>query len=240
MGVLKEKILKWINDLNPITERGIDNPYEYYPNSVMQDRNKSIIDHNGSYDMLEFSSHEDKVIFSVINSANLNYPSKYRAIGLANESYPIMYKPRHVLFELVVIAFKDSEAPFDQIAVSFAYIQKGAHFRQEAIKYFESAIDRIKLNELNKFSSLSVLNMISSMAKVYEQEHEYKKAIKWLDFLIQKGIGGTGYFIDKKAELKVKDENWKPLRRRAISEDQIRFEERTHDAAIKYIHLLVK
>ena len=101
----------------------------------------------------------------------------------------------YILFDVIVIVFGDSKNPFDQIAVSFAYIQKGAYYRKNAIEYFETAIDQVPLSELNRFASVSELSMFTKIAEVYEKEHEYEKAIYWLKVLIKRRIGNTLYFM---------------------------------------------
>lgn len=151
--------------------KGVENPYDYYPEDYVQDKNKSLLTDDGKYDMIRFSVHEDWTIRNVIAQANKKYSIKYRGIGLANESYPVVYKPRYILFDVIVIVFGDSKNPFDQIAVSFAYIQKGAYYRKNAIEYFETAIDQVPLSELNRFASVSELSKSVLFSGFFSKEH---------------------------------------------------------------------
>lgn len=220
--------------------KGIENPYENYPVYIEQTSEESLLTEDGRYDLTRFSPHEDKTIRQVINAANRNYTSVYRAMGLANESYPIIYKPRYVLFDVIVIAYGQSESPLDQMAVSFAYIQKGARYRPDAIRYFEMAIEKVPLYELNRFASVSVLSMLSQIAETYEREHDYKSAIKWYKVLIKKRAGNTDYFKNKVSQLEEKDKNWKPLRRRKPSDSDLEFDEQVYRAALGYANYLEK
>lgn len=215
-----------------------DRAFEYYPEHIEQYSDKSIVASDGRYDLSKFSHHEDKVIKAVIDNTNGKYPSRYRAIGLANESYPIVYKPRYVLFDIVILCYEDSCIPLDKIAVSFSYIQKSASFRPLAIEYFEKAVDRASLREMDRFSSICRLSMLSKVAETYEKEHDYKKAIKWYEYMIDNNIGGVPYYREKVAALYEKDKNWKPLRRRKQSEADLQFDRDVRTAAIAYSRLL--
>lgn len=116
-------MFKWLSNLFFQKPKGIDNPFEFYPEAYEQDSNQSIVK-DGRYDMTRFSEGEDRTIKQIIDQANRKYTKTYRAIGLANESYPVVYKPRYILFDVICIVFGDSDSPFDQLAVSFANIQK--------------------------------------------------------------------------------------------------------------------
>lgn len=220
--------------------RGIDNPYDYYPECYAQDRDKSILTSDQRYDMTRFSTHEDKVIRDVIAQANKKYPSKYRGIGLANESHVVIYKPRYILFDVVVIAFGDSENPLDQIAVSFANIQRGAYYRKDAIRYFEAAIDRVPLSELDRFSSLSVLSMLVKISEAYEREKEFDKAIYWLKILIERKVGNTLHFQEKIDKMESYINSGKPIRKRKIQRKQSEFDRQSYEAALRYAALVQK
>lgn len=220
--------------------KGIDNPYDFYPEYYNQETSESILTPDGRYDTTRFSAHEDKTIRNVIAQANRGYASKYRGIGLANESYPITYKPRYILFDVIIIAFGDSENPLDQIAVSFAYIQKGALYRKDAIRYFETAIDRVRLYELDGFASVSVLSILTKISETYEREHEYEKAIHWLNVLVERKSGNTPYFQEKIEKLRERAEKGKPLRKRKVPREQLEFDKQTYEAALQYAVLVQK
>lgn len=227
-----------IKSVVKVQPKGINNPYDYYPEEYGQDSTKSIVADDGRYDLTRISAHEDSVIRKAIYYANKNYPPKYRGIGLANESYVITYKPRYILFELVIMAFENSNKPLDHMAVSFAYIQKGSVYREDAIRYFETAINKVSIYELNKFASVSALSFLPKVAEAYKMEHEYDKAIWCLKKVIKYGGGNNKYFKEKIKVLKSLESNEKPIRRRKMSNKQAIFEQQTHEAAARYIDLL--
>ena len=222
--------------LNPFGKpKGIDNPFDYYPDSYSQDSSQSILTQNNRYDLTRFSAHEESIIKQAVNNAKRKYPERYRSIGLANESYVIVYKPRYVLFEMIVIKYRESTNPIDLAAVSFAYESKGAFFRKYAIQYYEAAKDRISYKELNKFASVSAFSYLSKIEEAYEKEHEYEKAIECLKILIKSKQGNSEYFRDKIKSLQEKQTENKPKRKNKMSDSQALFEEQVHIAAEKYI-----
>lgn len=222
--------------LNPFgKQKGIDNPFDYYPDSYSQDSAKSIIAPNNRYDLTKFSAHEESIIEQAINNVKRKYPERYHSIGLANESYVIVYKPRYVLFEIIVTKYRESKNPIDLVAVSFAYESKGAFYRKDAIRYYEAAKDRILYKELNKFASVSAFSYLSKIAGAYEKEHEYEKAIECLKVLIKSKQGNSAYFKDKIKSLQEKQTENKQKRKSIMSDSQALFEEQVHIAAEKYI-----
>lgn len=215
--------------------KGIENPYDYYPDRYLQDSEKSILTPNNHYDLTRFSAHEESVIKQAVNNVKRKYPEKYSAIGLANESYVIVYKPRYILFEMIVIKYKESKNPLDLVAVSFAYESKGAFYRKDAIKYYETVKDRISYKELDKFASVSAFSYLIKIAEAYEKEHEYDKAIECLKILIKLKTGNIKYFRDKINALQEKRAENKPKRKSRMPDSHALFEEQVHVAAEKYI-----
>lgn len=212
-----------------------DNQCKYHPNSYARDTDKSIVTPDGRYDFTRFSAYEESVIKQVLINSRKKYPPIYQAIGLANESEVIVYKPRYVLFEIITIKYQDSVNPLDMATVSFAYQSKGAHYRKEALRYYEAAKDNLNLSELNEFSCISVLSFMSKIADVYEREHEYQKAIECFQIIVRTNEGNTEYFRQRIEDLRIKKIT--PVRRRKISQRQTELEEQVHLSAIKYMSL---
>lgn len=214
----------------------VSSRYEYSPESYNQDSTQNIV-LNGKYDLTHFSEHEDAVIKQVVNNSKAKYPSNLLSMGIANESYSIVYKPRYILFEMIIIAFGNSPHPLDQTAVGFAYIQKGASYRQDAIRYLESSLPHVAVKELNRFASLSAGSLFLAIAEAHEKEHNYEKAIEWYTQAQKASWVSKAYLAQKIEELHIKNQNWKPLRRKKVTEEQIEFEKNTHEAALRYLSL---
>ena len=213
--------------------KGIKNPFLYYPECYTQDRNESVVAENGKYDLTRFSAHEVKTIREVLSVSQSKYPERYRALGLANESYVIVYKPRYILFEILVSLYKNSENPLDMIAVSFAYSQKGAMFRKEAIEFFEKSNKFVGFKTLDKFSSLSSASFYLKVAELYEQENENELAIYWLKKSLLRGGLNAEYLKSKIESIENKPPRMK--RKRSPSESSIEFEKKVHLAASYFI-----
>lgn len=142
-----------------------------------QDSDKSIVDDKGTYDLTRFSKHESDTIFYVLNTVSRKYPQEYQSLGLVNEISAIKYKARYVLFEIVILKYGQSDNPMDKFAVAVAYQSKGAHYRDMAIRYFEESIDSLYPAFLQQFVYLMPLGVFNSFSKLYEQAHDYDKAI---------------------------------------------------------------
>jgi hypothetical protein len=67
---------------------------------------------------------------------------------------------------------------FDLFAVSIAYESKGAFFRKEAIDYFEKSEQYISPRFMREFLSYMPLHVYTMFSKLYEQEHNYQRAIE--------------------------------------------------------------
>lgn len=116
--------------------------------------------------------------------------------------------------------------------------KKGALYRQDAIDYFEAAIDRISLNDLDRFASLSCLTFLIKISETYEREHNYEKAIYWLKVLNKRERGKNQYVKNKISQLEERQNDLKPIRKRKPSEKQIEFERQIYEAALQYADLV--
>lgn len=223
-------------DLRLTPPKGDKNPFLYYPEYFEQDSSQSIIDGSGKYDLTRFSMHESEIVRQVLFTAKNKYPKELRALGLVNESYPIKYKPRYVLFEIAVVSYCKSSRPEDHIAVGFAYLQKGAQFREKAISHYERSIDFVSFQTLDMFASLSALGTYLNLSGLYEKEKRYIDAGKWIKKAIARGGGNTEYFVQKLETIKAKENTPQKKRRKAkVSEDSMDFERKTYSAAIYFM-----
>ena len=201
--------------------------------SWIQDSDLSIITEDGRYDLTRFSAHEADTIRHVFDVVKEKYPQEYQSIGLASESYPIKYKPRYVLFESIILLYADSDNPVDNFAVSLAYESKGAYFRKQAIEYFEKSEPYINTDFMRDFVSYMPLHVYTMFAKLYEQEHEYEKAIYYTEKARNWSSLGNDYFDRHIDELLEKQRTVAPPRKMNMSERQRKFEENV-TAAAKY------
>ena len=208
----------------------------YYPeHDIQQNVNQSIISEKHHYDMTRFSSHETGVIVAVLNAAKAKYPRRYLSMGLANESYPIVYKPRYVLHEMIIQLYASSRRPVDRLSVALAYATKGAHFRPLAIQYFETSIPYIRPSFMSQFWMYSPLCVYSTFSKLYESEHDYAKAIHYLELAWHYGEADNSYFPKHIDELRVKLEHPPKRRPRKPTEEQLQFEKEVTQAARYFI-----
>lgn len=220
--------------------KGVNNPFEYYPDSYPQDSNKSIITADGRYDLKHFSAHEVSIIQTVLSTVNKKYPSKLKSIGLANESYVITYKPRYVLFEIIVIKYQNSDSPLDQFSVAYAYAMKGAQFRKRALNFFEKSIKNIHFSTLDKFASVNSAFVYMKFSELYEQEWEFDKAVFWLKQAIKREGLNNQYLRDRinkieERKAKVIEKNLKKRAQRKPSSKDTEFEIDVHNAALRFI-----
>jgi len=211
---------------------------KYSPEVYNQDPNKSIIGETGKYDMSRLSGHEDFIIKSAINITNKKYPSKYRLLGLFNEAYVITYKPRYILMRIVEILGKSSQKPIDKLACALAMGDQGASRRECAISLFENSYYQIPKLELVQFDTIFPLFLLTKFSELYEKEHEYIKSAALLKELLKYGIGNKEYFIAKIDELNKKQRNWKPVRKRKASAEQVQFDQSVEAVALEYKDLL--
>ena len=164
-------------DLRFAPPKGVDNPFRYYPEYYVQDKNQSIITERGRYDLTRFSAHESKIVRDVVLTSIQKYPSALQSLGLVNESYVITYKPRYVLFEIAEILFENSLRPEDRVAAAFAYAQRGAIYREKSIFLFENSIDYVSFRTLDQFASLNSAVLYLTIAELYEKEKRYEDAV---------------------------------------------------------------
>lgn len=198
--------------------------------SWQQDSDLSITK-DGRYDLTRFSEHESNTIHHVFDVVKEKYPREYQSIGLANESYPIKYKPRYILFESVILLYADSDNPVDNFAVALAYESKGAYFRKQAIEYYEKSEPYISTEFMRDFVSYMPLHVYTMFAKLYEQEHEYEKAICYTEKARNWSSPGNDYFDRYIDELLEKQRIAAPPRKMNMSERQRKFEENVTAAA---------
>lgn len=204
--------------------------------TIVQDSDQSITV-NGTYDLTRFSTHEVDTIIHVLNHVKTAYPPQYQSIGLANESSAIKYKARYVLFQIIILKYWNSKEPIDRFAVAVAYQSKGALFRKYAISYYESSLPYIKEKLLQDFLNLSPLSTYNAVSRLYEQEHEYEKAIYYLRLAkpYSEKIGPAPYYDEHQRELEGKIQN-PPIRRpRKATAERIKSELELVDAAKYFI-----
>lgn len=205
--------------------------------SWVQDSNQSITTEDGLYDLNKFSKHEVDTIKYVLNEVEQKYPFKYRSLGFANESYSIKYKARYVLFDMIIVLYGQSAEPLDKFAVSLAYASKGWYFRKQAIDYFEQSIDRIGFDVLKDFMSYMPLHVCSMFSELYEQEHDYQKAIFYTEKAKIYGDANNPYFDNRIKTLMEKQAQNPTKRNRKISESKQKFESDVRNATNHFIQL---
>lgn len=201
-----------------------------------QDSEKSITTNDGKYDMKRFSKHESDTIRYIMKIVNDKYPIEYQSIGLANESYIIKYKPRYILHEMIILLYEDSESVIDKFSVSLAYASKGAFFRKKAIKYFEESEPYITSEFMNDFISYMPLHVYTMFSKLYEQEHEYQKAIDCTKMAKIYGDPCNPNFDYRIQELREKSEKNSRTRKIKMSDAQKIFEEDVEEAAKHFLY----
>jgi hypothetical protein len=211
---------------------------KYDPEFYFQDSSQSIIGEDNRYDMRVFSQHEDKTIKEVISVVNSKYPERFRGFGLVNETYPITYKPRYVLFRIAELKYHNSDNPFDLLGCAFSFVEEGAMYRSQAIEFFERSYSLVPKWKISEFTSMYPFLLLSKFSDAYEKEHKYEEAINLLHELIRFDTGNTRYFKQKINELRTKQKNWKPLRRRKVSDAQLEFDQSITNSALKYLPLL--
>lgn len=145
-----------------------------------QDSEQSIVI-DGRYDLKRFSKHESDTIYHVINVVRKKYPIELQSMGFANETYPIKYKPRYVLWEILVQLYESSTEAIDMFACALAYEAKGAQFREKALRKFEDSVAYITPEFMQQFVSYMPLNVYMKFSRLYESNHEYKKAILYTE-----------------------------------------------------------
>lgn len=221
-------------DLLLAKPKNADNPFLYYPESYSQDKSQSIITADNKYDLKRFSLHETSVIQQVVFTVISKYPTRFQSLGLANESYVIVYKPRYVLFEIAAIMYENSSKPEDVLAAAYAYSQKGALFRKNAIALYEKSVGSVSFRTLDKFASLSSSKVYSDIASLYEKEKDYESSIYWMKKVIKRGGLNNRYYSEKISDLENKSP---PATRKAkpISDSQAEFEKNVRAAAFYFM-----
>lgn len=195
-----------------------------------QDSSQSLTK-NGSYDLRQFSKHETDTIKHVLKIVKQKYPEKYRSLGLANESYIIKYKPRYILYEIIILKYSQSYSFVDKFAVALAYESKGAIYRKEAIKYFEESEKYISPKIMDDFISYMPLHVYTMFAKLYEQEHDFDKAIYYTKIAQKYGDPKNPYFDTHINELLQKSEKGVRKYSKKISDERIEFEKDVTNSA---------
>lgn len=193
---------------------------------------------DGTYDLKNFSNHEIDTIKHVLKIVKQKYPENYRSLGLANESYIIKYKPRYILYELIILKYSQSDNFIDKFAVALAYESKGATYRQCAIKYFEGSINHVSPKIMDDFISYMPSHVYTIFAKLYEQEHDFDKAIYYTKLAQKYGDLNNPYFNIHISELLQKATKGVRKRNRKISTERIEFEKDVTNSArlfLKYI-----
>lgn len=203
-----------------------------------QNTNLSIVTKDGIYDMNNFSDHETNTIVHVLSAVRLNYPEKYKSMGLVNESYQILYKARYVLYEIVIQVYSNSKSYIDQMAVAIAYQSKGTHFRAKAIEYFEKSVNHVKPDFLSEFVCCQPARIYDIFSKAYEGEHNYDKAIHYTKLAKKYSVPGNTYYVKRLQELKQKQDKNTKKRNIKMKEQQIEFEKGVTEAAQTFLRYL--
>lgn len=203
-----------------------------------QDSEQSIIAKDGRYDLKRFSKHESDTIYHVVNVVKEKYPKELRSMGLANESYPIIYKPRYILWEILIQLYKNSNDPIDVFACALAYEAKGALFREKALQKFEESIDYITPEFMQQFISYMPLNVYMKFSRLYENNHEYEKAIFYTELGHKYGDRDNPNFDKRIAELRNKIKKNPKIRKYNPSQKTLEFENDIENAAKSFIKKL--
>lgn len=206
----------------------------YYSLVSCQDSSQSVIDEHGRYDLQHFSEHEADFIKRILLEVDRKYPEEYRSMGLANESYVVTYKPRYVLFDIVILRYENSADPIDMMAVALAYESKGAHFRQEAIFYFEKAIQSVDKCVFSQFSSYTLDQIYLKFAELYEKEHQYKQAIYYFELAKSSGKLEKEYIDQRITKIREKIANPPRTRKSKKPDYYDEFEKNVRRAAIAF------
>lgn len=199
-----------------------------------QDSEQSIVT-NGIYDLKRFSKHEADTVYHVIDVVKGKYPIGLRSIGFANETYPIKYKPRYVLWEILVQLYENSNNPIDVFSCALAYEAKGALFREKALQKFEESIDYITPEFMQQFISYIPLNVYMKFSRLYENNHEYEKAIFYTELCHKYGDKDNPYFDNRIEELENKIKRNPKKRKYNPSKATLEFERNIVNAAKYFI-----
>lgn len=204
----------------------------------IQDSAQSIITSDGRYDLKHFSKHETDTINHIVRVVKEKYPLELRSMGFANESSLIKYKPRYVLWEMLVQLYKDSTNPIDKFACSLAYEARGAMYRKNALQKFEESINYITPEFMQQFISCTPLCVCMKFSRLYENNHEYEKAIYYTKQ--GKKYGGTDNpnFDKRIGELSEKIKRKPKKRKYNPSKETLEFERDVENAAKYFIKKL--
>lgn len=114
-------------------------------------------------------------IFNIFRKQN-----NINALKIMKDTYSTIGHKRHEYSLEIISNYNKSKNPLDILAVAIAYEREGAKFRKNSIEYYE------------KYLSFKITNpffdywqIYSSLAKLYEKEYEFGKALYCLNKLIQ-------------------------------------------------------
>ena len=182
----------------------------------IQDSAESIITNN-EYDLSRLSDNELKTIIAVIECANKKYASSIRSAGLFNETYEIVYKARHILLQTIIERYKKSTSKVDAMACACAYAYHGAYYRQHALFYFEYAGGKIP-HQISNLINISPPIVYGKFAELYEQEHQYEKAMKYVH-MAREFANNPAYYKVVEERIRKKIEN-PPKRRKSFPKEK--------------------
>lgn len=115
------------------------------------------------------------------------------AIHLTFDNQAVIGEQRHKNNQYIIDKYADSEEPLDILAVAVALDREGAAYRTKAIEYYERFLrNPVEIPIIPHMGSkdkpvrcVSWWQLYSSLATLYEKEHNYEMAVKYLKKLPQ-------------------------------------------------------
>ncbi len=112
-----------------------------------------------------------------------------KAIMLMFNNTSVIGEQRHSNNWNIINGYSNSENPLDILAVAVSYEREGAEYRKKAIDYYEKFLENpseipVVPNLIGTngkpIRCISLWQIYSSLADLYEKEYEFKNAIKYL------------------------------------------------------------
>lgn len=110
------------------------------------------------------------------------------ALKFAYDNTPIIGEQRHINNQLIIKKYQLSNNPLDILAVGISYEREGAIYRKQAIDFLEKFLKNpapIPYNN-NTFPPRPLFSywfIYSTLATLYEKEHNFNQALYYLRFL---------------------------------------------------------
>ena len=99
---------------------------------------------------------------------------------------------RHINNRKIINQYQNTNDPLDLLAVAFSFEREGVSYRKQAISYFERFLEKPSPIPIipNTYTSegdpkplFSYWEIYSTLASLYEKEHDFDKALKYLRLL---------------------------------------------------------